>query len=79
MSLAVLEELRRPTGAHAQALVGRLPGLLVQADDDSLLHTWDHNKATSIEVSLTDRDKTALNVQTESRYCHRNNQTVKYQ
>lgn len=37
---AVLEELWGATGAHAQALVCRLPGLLVQADDHGLLHAW---------------------------------------
>lgn len=41
LSFAVLEELRWPTGAHTQALVCGLPGLLVEADDDSLLHPWD--------------------------------------
>lgn len=41
LSFAVLEELWWPSGAHTQALVCCLPGLLVEADDDGLLHTWD--------------------------------------
>lgn len=41
LSFAVLEELRGPTGAHTQALVCCLPGLLVETDHHSLLHTWD--------------------------------------
>ena len=42
LSFAVLEELRGPSGAHTQALVRCLPGLLVEADDYGLLHTWDY-------------------------------------
>ena len=40
LSPAVLQELRGPTGAHTQPLVCCLPGLLVQTDHHSLLHTW---------------------------------------
>lgn len=37
---AVLKNLWRSTGAHTQALVCCLPGLLVQADHHRLLHAW---------------------------------------
>lgn len=46
LGLAVLQELRGPTGAHAQVLVRHLAGLLVQADDHSLLHAWNHTLDT---------------------------------
>lgn len=41
LSFAVLEELWGTAGAHTQALVCCLSGLLVQADDHGLLYTYD--------------------------------------
>ncbi|TNN83928.1 hypothetical protein EYF80_005799 [Liparis tanakae] len=58
LSFAVLQELRRPAGAHTHALVRCLPGLLVQADDHSLLHTWDEAAASSHKGRRNNKERT---------------------